>query len=127
MSTVFLFCSAHALPEQYRKLMTDPNSPIIDFYPTGMISFCFDNFRVVSNYTPWYRITYIFSVGVNVLLLVLLYSSYIMCADFEVDMNGKRFSWQVLIKHFQSSSRTGFSYFVLTSFCIKGYCQIAIY
>lgn len=79
--TWFVF-SSHALPEQYRKLMTDPNSPIIDFYPTGI------DLKALF----WLIITYYYILHMKSSTLIFI-SSFLL--DFEVDMNGKRFSWQV--------------------------------
>ena len=59
--------------------MTDPSSPIAEFYPPGM---CF------------------FSAELVLFIVVLSnpclsFSFFFRCADFEIDMNGKRYSWQV--------------------------------
>lgn len=108
--------------------MTDPKSLILDFYPTGMISFFFDNWCVVSKYTPWYTIMYFFSVGTIVLFLVLLNSSYIMLVQI------LRWIWMAsailgryFLSNFSCFKSLNFSYFVLTSFFIQGYCKIAFH
>lgn len=54
--------------------MTDPNSPIIDFYPTGM-------FFQIMNFGSPPRLTW--------------HTALFLLSEFEVDMNGKRFAWQV--------------------------------
>ena len=58
--------------------MSDPSSPIIDFYPIGMLILQSRIYQILlqpsANYNP---------------------SLHVYSADFEVDMNGKRFSWQV--------------------------------
>uniref|UniRef100_A0A0D9V8E9 5'-3' exoribonuclease n=1 Tax=Leersia perrieri TaxID=77586 RepID=A0A0D9V8E9_9ORYZ len=78
---VFPAASSHALPLQYRRLMSDPNSPIIDFYPIGILILMVQNICCcilpVNNFTS---------------------ISSIYNADFEVDMNGKRYSWQGIAK-----------------------------
>lgn len=80
-----LSCSANALPEKYRMLMMDPSSPISDFYPTGVMSTFYCN-------------------SVYVISLIFRSQSFtinsFVNADFELDMNGKRFAWQVGLLQF---------------------------
>nr|XP_029117806.1 5'-3' exoribonuclease 3 isoform X3 [Elaeis guineensis] len=76
---VFPSASSHALPLHYRRLMTDPNSPIVDFYPTGNVLYS-------------HRGLYSCLRSKTFLVLLLCWP------DFEVDMNGKRYSWQGVVK-----------------------------
>jgi len=59
--------------------MTDPSSPIFHFYPAGEITCRLNLYSAVCNifsYSDIYMDTFL--------------------TDFEIDMNGKRFAWQVL-------------------------------
>jgi len=76
--------------------MTDPSSPIIDFYPTGMLILL---------------ICEVLDIIFH-LIHILIY-----CADFEVDMNGKRYSWQV------SYSSKSTSIFFICAYIISN-CKI---
>jgi len=70
--------------------MTDPNSPIIDFYPTGM--------SIIQAYTQYLEVSLLYLIAL--LLPYLTFLSHLMLLDFEVDMNGKRFAWQVCLIKF---------------------------
>lgn len=52
LSVLFNVCSSQALPEHYRALMTEPESPIIDFYPRGTHS-CFGGRSIASQVVFW--------------------------------------------------------------------------
>ena len=110
--TLIFHFSAHALPLQYRRLMTDPNSPIIDFYPTGLLILLM-----------WCALYYhIFDIS------CFLIHDPIYYADFEVDMNGKRYSWQV-----SCPSKSTFVFFTSTclisncNICFSGDCKTTVY
>lgn len=60
--------------------MTNPSSPIFHFYPAGKIDNLFINFVFCD------------------ILHIFLFWYYIdtFLTDFEIDMSGKKFAWQVL-------------------------------
>ncbi|PIA44909.1 hypothetical protein AQUCO_01700467v1 [Aquilegia coerulea] len=76
--------SSNSLPEHYRTLMTNSSSPISDFYPAGKNLFSLKLLPAISQNicNVFYKIDWAFSFW----------------TDFEVDMNGKRFAWQGVVK-----------------------------
>lgn len=84
--------------------MTDPNSPIVDFYPLGMIIAMPENKK--------------FSCLFRLLLIILLRR---FLSDFEVDMNGKRFAWQVCVYPIAYwFSRLSSTFMVMIFFLLRG-------
>lgn len=117
--SLFLSCySSSALPEKYRKLMTDLSSPILEFYPSGKDwSLCSLTCEKCSSPLNIKQVSF--------------------WTEFDVDMNGKRFAWQVvpviiysftsfsvyLIKWLQVILGVIFFLFVEKT----GHCQVAIH